>query len=226
MGNIIGTKLIMCSKEYEEGKIINKEDRSKIYDGEGVPFGHHLYNVDVYEYSIKETREKYCVGEGSTYQAVEYIIKNEVLDEKKRDLKPSEFEELFGQVGKYYTTDRGFVVSCFGKYLPNIVLVINSKTYIPAYIPISKRGGVSVMYGRYYIAKKSDKKCFECLPKDKASHVLIKSSWGGSNCKKEEIDMWKIENKLHYRSASSNGGGRGLDYCVMPIDFLNQIHGI
>lgn len=145
---------------------------------------------------------------------------------------------------KCFETETGFLVNEFGKYHPNICFVVDKEFNLNEYnTPINPlefiedyevtanmnvdfNGEPKFLFGDFWISKKGEA-CFR--PKDamEAKHMLIRSSWGGSYNQtrgRKPSEVEQIKDVLYFRHATSNGGGEGYDYWVVPVGFRYIIH--
>ncbi|NPV12619.1 MAG: hypothetical protein HPY57_12605 [Ignavibacteria bacterium] len=119
--------------------------------------------------------------------------------------------------------DGKFLRKSWGKYEPNL-LVISPIPYmdwesvegVTFNLPLKK---VEILRGRFFTSKKGSK-VFEILSGD-APHLLIKDSWGGA-FEKSRGGVLPTDG-LYYRQASSNGGGQGNDYAVVPKEWKKKV---
>ena len=136
--------------------------------------------------------------------------------------------------------DGRFSVPCYGKYEPNITIIVPQENTMKSNgywknpvgfedmtmffhhdygIPFNA-SDIGVMFGKFTI--KDGENIFEKQPCDQAEHVLIQANWGGAfnstrGIKERDMDEWVKNNSdvLKFRRASSNGGGSGYDYYVV-----------
>ena len=160
----------------------------------------------------------------------------------KKTLSIVEARELFGET--CYETETGFLVNDFGKYRPNITFVISKDVDLNATgKPISPMtyvsdrevtdsmnigfdGDAEFIFGDFWRSKKGGA-CFR--PKDPmvAKDLLIRVDWGGCFNSHRGVyseDAKAIEGVKYFRRASSNGGGAGCDYWVLPVGFFSIVH--
>ena len=121
-----------------------------------------------------------------------------------------------------------YLVNDYGKYCSGITFIIAPRN-IPNYEYFKDRrlqeslnilwdGTPSFMYGNYWKSKKGSN-CFAPCDKGHAKHLLIQLDWGGSfNSSRGSSE---VQNTLYFRRASSNGGGTGYSYYIIPIDSKN-----
>lgn len=84
---------------------------------------------------------------------------------------------------------------------------------------IEKDGNMSVLYGNFFVSKKG-KNCFRILDRENAEHQLVRIDWGGCfNSTRGHIPEKMEKASLYHRRASSNGGGTGYTYVVLPKDW-------
>jgi hypothetical protein len=115
-----------------------------------------------------------------------------------------------------------YLVNDFGKYSSSISFVIaerNIDEYEYRYNPVLKSstnifwdGDPKYMFGRYWKSKRGTT-CFEPLPEEKSTHILIKVKWGGPF--NHTGGRNTITNTLYHKRASSNGGGAGNTYYIV-----------
>lgn len=160
--------------------------------------------------------------------------------EKKMTL--TDVRGMFGE--KCFETDTSFGVNQFGKYNPNMTFIIpkvfnlgkDGKPVSPISYTEDKEvidnmnldfdGSAAFIFGDFWHSKKGGA-CFR--PKDpmQAKHILIRVDWGGcfnSHRGTYEDEAASIDGVLYFRRASSNGGGSGYDYWVVPVGFTRIIH--
>ncbi len=156
----------------------------------------------------------------------------------KKALTLAEARKFFNEE-HVYETETGFLVNEFGKYCPNITFVIGKEFELNAegkvvnplrYIVdhgvtdnmnMNFDGSPKFMFGDFWRSKKGGA-CFR--PKDpmKAKDLLIEVAWGGpfNRTRGRYPDEAKaIEGVKYFRHATSNGGGVGYDYWVVPVGF-------
>jgi hypothetical protein len=80
-------------------------------------------------------------------------------------------------------------------------------------------GNAYYMPGRFFVSKKGSP--FFDTTGD-TPHVLCMIAWGGSFRKSRGLSVVPQE-ALYYKRRSSNGGGYGKDYIVLPKDFQNVL---
>lgn len=114
-----------------------------------------------------------------------------------------------------------FLIIDYGKYATNLSFINNVSTI--EYMKRDKQefnlpeGDYSCIYGNFFVSKKGIK-CFKILPKEEASHILIRDNWGGCFNSYRGRTLPE-DNALYYRRASSNGGGTGYDYAIYKKDW-------
>lgn len=83
-------------------------------------------------------------------------------------------------------------------------------------------GKLDYMIGEFFVSKKGTK-IFKV--KEDGKHVLLKDDWGGafSTYQGGKLPHTEEEGALYYKRASSNGGGLGYDYSVVPVDWKKVI---
>lgn len=123
--------------------------------------------------------------------------------------------------------DDKYIHFSFGKYLPNLNFLLDfthlldglkfeKDDFLNKQLNLNYTGDISFVKGRYFKSKKGSD-FFDMTDPDN-SHVLIKIDWGGSF--DDSRGLKTVPNqKLYYRSAVSNGGGMGVDYLILPVDY-------
>jgi len=112
-----------------------------------------------------------------------------------------------------------FLYNDYGKYKPNLTFLGLSVPYFPEYSVVSPsqfnlpKGNMSFLKGEYFRSKKGTP-CFRLS--ETGPHILIRDDWGGAFNKYGGGMLEKLPNRLYYRRASSNGGGNGYDYIIVP----------
>lgn len=152
----------------------------------------------------------------------------------------SEAREMLGE--NSYEIDGGFITNHFGKYQPNITFVVGKEVELDAngklisplgYIKDKEvtdgmnmdfDGDPAFMFGDFWRSKKGGA-CFR--PKDprEAKDLLIRVNWGGafdSHRGTYPDEARRIEGVKYFHRASSNGGGSGYDYWVVPVGFYRS----
>lgn len=161
----------------------------------------------------------------------------------KKTLTIAEARTLF-ESEKVFATKGGFIFNDAGKYRPGLTFVLDSSFELDqdgrAVSPIQYvedrevtdsfnldlDGSAKILFGEFWKSQKGTP-CFR--PKDprQAEHILVRVSWGG--CSSRTRGVWKEEAKtagaLYFRRASSNGGGSGCDYWVLPVGYVRQLEG-
>lgn len=84
-------------------------------------------------------------------------------------------------------------------------------------------GEVEVIFGKYRLSK-NGKPVFSITEPINAKDVLISVSWGGAfNSTRGQYRSYSEEtNALYFAKRSSNGGGLGCDYWILPVDFVKD----
>lgn len=145
---------------------------------------------------------------------------------------------------KCFETETYFLVNMYGKYDPNLCFVldkyfqldgnadpINPIEYIgdkevSDNMNMDFNGTTSFMFGDYWVSKKGTK-CFKIKPPVEAKHMLMRIDWGGAFNRTRGLDndiVNSIPEILYYHKASSNGGGTGYDYLVVPVGFSKSLY--
>ena len=160
----------------------------------------------------------------------------------KKTITIVEAREMFGET--CYETETGFLVNIFGKYCPNITFVVgkeveldaNGKSINPLHYSSDREvtnsmnmdfdGEATFMFGDFWRSKKGGA-CFRPKNPKVAKDLLVRVSWGGcfnSHRGTYSDEANAIEGVKYFRRASSNGGGAGYDYWVMPVGFSRVLH--
>lgn len=86
---------------------------------------------------------------------------------------------------------------------------------------IDFNGDANVLFGKYHLSQ-AGKPVFKITAPNDADDVLILVSWGGAfNSSRGNYGSYaKSIGAKYFRSASSNGGGCGNDYWVLPVNFV------
>lgn len=141
---------------------------------------------------------------------------------------------------KVVETATSFVVNAYGKYQPNISFVLAKdfdgdpltyRTDAPTRDMIAGLGlgfgtsesGVSVLFGDFW-SSKAGKPHFRPKSPQNATHVIVRANWGGFNHPHTRGAWDAPEDAAYFRRASSNGGGTGYDYYILPIGYYRVVH--
>ena len=82
-------------------------------------------------------------------------------------------------------------------------------------------GTLDTLRGKFFVSKKGTK-LFKVDPN--GPHILLRDDWGGAFVSYRGGKLPTMERgALYYRRASSNGGGSGYDYAVVPVDWKLEI---
>ena len=160
----------------------------------------------------------------------------------KKTMTIVEAREMFGET--CYETETSFLVNIFGKYCPNITFVTdkaveldaNGKFINPLHYSSDREvtdsmnmdfdGEADFMFGDFWRSKKGGA-CFRPKNPKVAKDLLVRVSWGGcfNSHRGTYSDAAKaIEGVKYFRRASSNGGGAGNDFWVVPVGFSRILH--
>jgi hypothetical protein len=115
----------------------------------------------------------------------------------------------------------------FGKYQPNLCFVLNEDNISLGWEDADKNynidwdGDPVQLRGDFWVSKKGTR-CFR--PKEDGQHVLIRVDWGGcfNPTRGNEFNTVK-DLALYAREASSNGGGSGYNFYVLPYGFRREV---
>ena len=160
----------------------------------------------------------------------------------KQTMTIVEAREMFGET--CYETETGFLVNIFGKYCPNITFVVdkeveldaNGKPINPLHYSSDREvtdsmnmdfdGDAEFMFGDFWCSKKGGV-CFRPKNPKFAKDLLVRVSWGGcfnSHRGTYSDEANAIEGIKYFRRASSNGGGAGNDFWIVPVGFFRVLH--
>lgn len=117
----------------------------------------------------------------------------------------------------------------YGKYKSGLTFIISNPDAPLGYftdkeldkqLNLLYTGDASFLRGKFFVSKKGSY-MFD-LTTDKP-HILIRVGWGGAF---NRTRGFKSENlpveKIYFRRASSNGGGAGYDYLILPADYKHK----
>lgn len=126
-----------------------------------------------------------------------------------------------------FVTNGEVLCNRFGKYQPNLCFVLNEENISDVWedsgnkYNINWDGDVVELRGDYWISKKGTK-CFR--PNKEGKHVLIRVDWGGCFNPTRGKEYSEIKNIAEYSvRASSNGGGNGYNFYVLPYGFHREV---
>lgn len=160
----------------------------------------------------------------------------------KKTITIVEARKMFGE--NCFETETGFLVNIFGKYCPNITFVVgkeveldaNGKPINPLQYSSDREvtdsmnmdfdGEATFMFGDFWRSKKGGA-CFRPKNPGVAKDLLVRVDWGGpfnSHRGTYPDEAKVIEGVKYFRRASSNGGGAGYDYWVVPVGFFRVLH--
>ena len=160
----------------------------------------------------------------------------------KKKMTIVEARVMFGE--NCYETETGFLVNIFGKYCPNVTFVVGKEVELNAdgepinplhysndrevtdSMNMDFDGEATFMFGDFWRSKKGGA-CFRPKNPKFAKDLLVRVSWGGCfnshrGTYSDEANV--IEGVKYFRRASSNGGGAGYDYWVVPVGFSRILH--
>ena len=140
---------------------------------------------------------------------------------------------LYGD--KVIETAKSFIVNAYGKYNPNISFVLSKyfsgdpleyRRDTPTKKMVANMGisfgtvesGVSVLFGDFWLSK-AGKPHFRPKSSQTATHVLLRADWGGFSYPGTRGRWSAPDGVAYFRRASSNGGGTGYDYYVVPVGY-------
>lgn len=145
----------------------------------------------------------------------------------------ADVKQKYGE--KVIETNRTFVINAYGKYRPNISFVLSKdfsgdpleyRRDTPTKEMVANMGitfgtsesGVSVIFGDFWLSK-SKKPHFRPKSYKLATHVIIRADWGGFSYPGTRGRWSAPDGVAYFRRASSNGGGTGYDYYVVPVGY-------
>ena len=82
----------------------------------------------------------------------------------------------------------------------------------------TSESGVSVLFGDFWLSR-SGKPHFRPKSYKLATHVIIRADWGGFSYPGTRGAWSAPDGVAYFRRASSNGGGTGYDYYVVPVGY-------
>ena len=114
-----------------------------------------------------------------------------------------------------------FLIKCYGKYAAQLCFISpvprlnwEKTTRMQFNLP---DGELRQLTGEYFVSKKGTK----CFRIGDGPHIILQDDWGGAFNKYRGHSL--PEDQLYYKRASSNGGGCGYDYAIVPKDWRLQI---
>ena len=127
------------------------------------------------------------------------------------------------------TLDNGkFLIRDYDKYgsklsiLSTLPKVVWEETQPKEFNIASKREKIICrVYGEYFITKKGTK-CFRVNPNGK--HMMLRGFYGGAmRCADLLYDVRNNPEVIYHKDASSNGGGLGYRYLIVPRDWKQSL---
>ena len=160
----------------------------------------------------------------------------------KKKVTLEEAKEILGSDKIFYNGNRKFNMVDVGKYHSGITIEIPQEWTIDksrrpespiSYISVKELtdgmnidfdGDASILLGRYRLSK-NGRPVFELTEPTKARDILIRVSWGGAfnRTRGQYEDYAKEVGALFFTRRSSNGGGAGNDYWILPVDFVRDM---
>ncbi len=145
----------------------------------------------------------------------------------------ADVKQKYGE--KVIETNKTFVINAYGKYRPNISFVLHKgfdgdpleyRQDPPTKKMVANMGisfgapesGVSVLFGDFWLSR-SGKPHFRPKSYKLATHVIIRADWGGFSYPGTRGRWSAPDGVVYFRRASSNGGGSGYDYYVVPVGY-------
>ena len=119
--------------------------------------------------------------------------------------------------------DGRYLLNDFGKYRPNLCLILRNETDTEAWEPTHANNfnlegrKMNALRGKYWKSKKGTD-CFELLRE--GPHLLLRESWGGGG---DRGDLKNLSEFIYFRRAASNGGGEGYTYAIVEVEWRRQI---
>lgn len=137
-------------------------------------------------------------------------------------------------------TNGDFIINHYGKYASGLGIIVGKNDShigpygedrcIRLFQEVDRRsksefnlgdGPLDSLRGKFFVSKKGTK-LFKADPN--GPHVLLRDDWGGGfNSYRGGKLPGMDAGALYYRRATSNGGGMGTDWCVVPIDWKQEI---
>lgn len=159
----------------------------------------------------------------------------------KRKLKLEEVKENLHFDKIFYNGDKKFNVLHLGKYCSGITIEIPQEWELDKdkrpVNPINFRevrdltdgmnidfdGDAEVLFGKYRLSK-NEKPVFEITEPKEAKDVMINVAWGGPfNKTRGQTQSYANETgATFFTRRSSNGGGAGCDYWILPVGFVKD----
>lgn len=159
----------------------------------------------------------------------------------KRKLKLEEAKEELGFDKMFYNGYNKFNIVHSGKYRSGITLEIPQEWYLnkdkKPINPINYRevreltdgmnidfdGEASVLLGKYRLSK-NGRPVFEITEPKEAKDTMILVSWGGAfnKTRGQTSSYAKETGAKFFTKSSSNGGGMGADYWILPVGFVKD----
>lgn len=162
----------------------------------------------------------------------------------KKTLTIAEARELFASE-KVFATNSGFLFNDIGKYRTGLTFVLDSSfeldkdgevvspiqfvddREVTDSFNLDLDGDAKILFGDFWKSQKGAP-CFRPKAPNQAKHLLVDVRWGG--CFNSHRGNWSDDAKaagaLYFRRASSNGGGAGHDYWVLPVGYVRQLEGV
>lgn len=157
----------------------------------------------------------------------------------KKKITLEEAKEVLGSDKVFYNGTKKFNILDVGKYNSGITIEVPQEwnidkkrnpespiNYVEARaltdgMNIDFDGTASVLFGKYRLSK-NGRPVFELTEPTKAKDVMIEVSWGGAFEKSRGQDNRYAEEvgATFFTRRSSNGGGAGHDYWILPVDFV------
>ena len=160
----------------------------------------------------------------------------------KKKITLEEAKKILGSDKIFYNGNRKFNVIDAGKYHSGITIEIPQEWIIdksrrpesPINYISSKEltdgmnidfdGDASILLGRYRLSK-NGRPVFELTEPTEAEYTLVRVSWGGAfnKTRGQYEDYAKEVGAEFFRRSSSNGGGAGNDYWILPVSFVRDM---
>ena len=160
----------------------------------------------------------------------------------KRKVTLEEAKKILGSDKIFYNGNRKFNVIDAGKYRSGITIEIPQEWTIDKsrrpenpinYISVTELtdgmnidfdGDANILLGRYRLSK-NGRPVFEITEPTKAKDTLVRVGWGGAfnKTRGQQGTYAKEVGASFFIRKSSNGGGVGYDYWVLPVDFVRDM---
>lgn len=124
--------------------------------------------------------------------------------------------------------EKKWLYKWYGKYMPNLLFI----NYIPEHVwfyaeaweyNLPRIPDLRQIRGRYFKTAKGADAFDASNASNEGLHLLLSDNWGGAFNNYRGQNSPDPKDCLYQRVASSNGGGAGTTYSVVPFGYKNQI---